>query len=318
MKLSKKYSIYLILIILILVLFGLPACLGIAYITIYFIGKVTSIKMWFGIALFIAIFMMLFTIYFFIFIYPLIVKRVNKFTKFLEKHSPSLCLCLLFLTIIVLVVINNKEYSEERLAELINLEWVIYGITIAFFTIWNTFYLSKKQNKYRNPDNLIGIERIDEIKNINTIIDENNGVVFPIVLLILNTIFLLFTTSGFYIVNSNSNITIRFTIITFFFCTNTMISIFLETILPMLKNKYRFEALVEDYSLNMEPQLIKQSITEEVVYQILRDEAKKDGGNASDEMINLIKKAILMARNKKDTVLTKKGENKESEKTKNK
>lgn len=298
MNMIKKYSIFSKVLIVVLIVFGLFFSLAFGIIVPYLIAKNNNIQNWLVILLFVIVTILTFSLYFILLIYPLIIKKKNKLSKFSEKHSLSVNLFILFAMITLVAITNQKEYNEQRISELLNVEWVIFGITIAFFTIWNALYLSKEKKKNKNPNHLVGIERVIEINSINSEILDNNSMLFSLVLLILNTILLVFTTSMFYINVTSENTVKVFSTISFYLCTNTMISIFAETIIPMFKNKLEYDSSIEEYKLDDEPKILAQAIAEEVMIQFAKKEFKDLNEEDKNARMEELSKKIIEMRNK--------------------
>ena len=300
MKKTKKYSIFSIVLIVVLIVLGLFFSLAFGTFVCYLLAKINNIQNWLVILLFTIVTMLTFSLYIILFIYLSIIKKKNKLSKFSEKHSLLVSLFISFAMFTVLAIINQKEYNEQRISELLNIEWVIYGITIAFFTIWNGLYLSKKKKKNKNPNDLVGIERISEINSINSEILDNNSMLYSLVLLIFNTILLVITTTMFYISVTSENTVKVFSTISFYFCTNTMISIFAETIIPMFKNKLEYDSSIKEYKLDDDPKIFAQAIIEEDAIQFTKNNFKTLNEEDKKVMMDELSKKIIEIRNKND------------------
>lgn len=170
----------------------------------------------------------------------------------------------LIIIITVLSINNSTILNVEKQNNLLSIEWTIFGITTAFFTIWNALYLSKHDRNTENPDKMVGIERLKAIQDINNKLSENNNLIFPIILLIINAFLLLWATSLTYVYPLNDSVLNKVSIISYYFCTNTMISIFFETITPMIKMKLEFEEKRENFNLNADNNLILKAIAEKI------------------------------------------------------
>ena len=300
MNKTKRHSIISKVLLVVLIIFGLIFSLAFGITVPYLIAINNNIQDWLVILLFTIVTILTFSLYFILIIYPLIIKKKNKFSKFCEKHWVSVFLFILFAVITLAVITNQKEYNEQRISELLNVEWVIFGITIAFFTIWNALYLSKKKKKNKNPNDLVGIERVNEINSINSEILDNNSMLYSLVLLIFSTILLVLTTTMFYISVISENTVKIFSTISFYFCTNTMFSIFAETIIPMFKNKLEYDSSIKEYKLDADPEILAQAIAEEVIIQFSKNDFKDL--NEEDKKVKMeeLSKKIIEIRNKND------------------
>lgn len=296
----KRYSIFSKVLMVVLIVIGLFFSLTFGTFVNYLITKNNNIQYWLVILVFTIVTILTFSLYFILLIYPLIIKKKNKLSKFCEKHSLSVSFFILFAMITMVAITNRKEYNEQRISELLNVEWVIFGITIAFFTIWNALYLSKKKKKNKNPNDLVGIERINEINSINSEILDNNSMLYSLVLLIFNTILLVLTTTMFYISVTSENTVKIFSTISFYFCTNTMISIFTETIIPMFKNKLEYDSSIKEYKLDDDHEIFVQAIAEEVIIKFAKNDFKDL--NEEDKKVKMeeLSKKIIEMRNKND------------------
>ena len=130
-------------------------------------------------------------------------------------------------------------WTLEKLEEIISLEWTIFGISITIFLVWNVLILqflkSKKPTK-ENSDSLVNL--MDYIRKKTAFHGEATLIFNTVYLLTINLLILiiatsltLFSTQGVTIFNQTV------VCITFYFCTNTICSLFLDILKPLNKEK---------------------------------------------------------------------------------
>ena len=293
---KRKTKRYLKLMVCFLCFFGLIANLSIGITTPYLIDKKIGLPNWLFIFLFILIFLSGFTLYVIFLIYPCVNRKENKLTRFINSHSGSFCFLFLLVMVVVMAIYNEKEYDKEKIANLINIEWVIFGISVGFFTIWHAIFSSKKTNVITNPNKLVGTDRISAINVIKGNIQDYNNIIFPIVLLVVNVLFLIISTSMFYILDTIDKVTVKCGIISFYLCTNTLLSVFLEVITPIIKAKIEYEEKYKNIKSDSDTNLLIQSIVEEAIIRFYDDSLKDLGDEEKSQVMNEIRNKMIELR----------------------
>ena len=301
MKYEKKLKIWLIIATLLHIIAGLICSVSVGISIVYLINKWFKLGDITFILWLIVISFVLFVLYFTFLIYPFIVKKDNKFTKKFNKHSISISFFVMMIMIIIVSINNIKEYDLERLSNLLNIEWIIFGITVAFFTIWNTFFITKYEKKEENPNEIIGLKRLELIIDINDKKMHFKIMIYSLIMIIINVILLLTFTSMFLVNEIDKNVVNVISLISFYFCTNTMITIFIECIFPMIEMKMEFDGRIEKYDLKNDLKndlnLIVTSAFEEVAYNLMEKNTTDLDENKATEVLDKFKEILIKNRN---------------------
>lgn len=122
---------------------------------------------------------------------------------------------------------------------------------------------------------------------------------YSLVMLIINIILLTTFTSMVLVSETNNSVVNVVSIISFYFCTNTMITIFIECILPMIEMKLDFDERIEKYDLDDDSNMVVTSALEEVVYNLIEKSINDDENIKKSEELQRIKENIIKYRNNK-------------------
>ena len=300
MKTITKLKTTLIILVIMQIVVGL-ICGAIVAISIpYFINKMIPISDGLFLFLVIFIFIIFIGVFFMFIIYPSITNKNNKFTKMLNRHSISISFFIIMLMIILVSIYNKKEFDIDRITNLLNIEWIIFGVTVAFFTVWNALFLSKYENIEENPNDEIGIKRLQLIGNINQKKIHFTSMLYSILMLIINVLLLISFTSLFLVNNSDNEIVNILSLISFYFSTNTMITIFVECIIPMIDMKIDFDIRIEKYDLNDGPKMILMSAIEEAAYEIKKNNLTNEDKDKVNDLLDKFKCELIKIRSESE------------------
>lgn len=182
-----------------------------------------------------------------------VVTLIVKLIRLIRKKSAkieiwfSLNHAKIWLGYVIVVIILFSIKSEiictlGDLKEFISLQWMIFGISITIFLVWNiliTDYLKKNIPFESKNDSLLG-----ELKYINIKSDfyVNATTRFiSVTVLVINLIVLLYATASVYLtMDSNDGVNLfnqNISKVSFYLCTNTLASLFFDILLPLAKEK---------------------------------------------------------------------------------
>ena len=210
-----------------------------------------------------------------LFIY--ISNKIENSSKFRKKIDFTHIFPFFFLFFIFSLAIKKDVYlSSEILIQFLNIQWVIFGISIAVFGIWITGLMGRKnellskidENKIRKED-----KKSLEIQSERKFFA---NVHFSVFFLICNLFLLILSTSLFYIVfHGEANlITQSFAVSSCYLCTNSLVSIFIDVLSPVLFFKKKVKEVYELDKKKFDKQRIEKE-AKKFLNEILSKERKK-------------------------------------------
>ena len=290
---TKKLNIVLIVMTIVQIIMDVLFSLFVTMTVFSFIQKQEAVPQPLSGLIAILTFLMYSAVYFVFAIYPGVVKKKNAFSKTMEKHSFSFLVINLFIVIAINSLNSNTFYDKDNLKDLVNIEWAIYGITIALFTIWEAIITSKNEES-EDPEKYIGLERLEHIRNIKLKKVLNSSAVFTAIIISINTIAIIAFTLLMYIINqSDNNLVVKVSIISFYLCINSLVITFVECLIPMFISKINFDSKHNDKKYEDDDLNRKVAFDEELSYRLKKlsleldnqDDAEKMLSNFADELI---------------------------------
>lgn len=249
---------------------------------------------------FFAVFAVILTVYIYAFVIVSIKNSKNKLLHFFDNHRLEIALVFLMIWFIFVSIINKSQYDEQRTQELINIEWIIFGITVTFYSIWHVFYLSKGRQSINNPNNMIGSDRINEILKIKGVLAENKIITMSNASMALNVTLLSLITTAFYI-SSVTVASIRvLSIISFYVDILTMILVFFETIEPVVNLKKEYEDRVKNFNLDISSEILSESVIEDITATIANSilDPLEENNSKKEKILDNFKKKLINSRKK--------------------
>lgn len=169
--------------------------------------------------------------------------KSNKLDKMLNKIIEYLPRGIIFYAIILICCVSIKKeliWSYEELKEVINIQWTIFGISITVFVFWHVFTSERWKNyilaEKAEGNNLFKNKKYYEQKENNNL--ELSSSLISVVFLTVNLILILIATGGVYLISQkNTTLLQTLLIISFYMCTNTILGLLLDIILPLFKQK---------------------------------------------------------------------------------
>ena len=161
----------------------------------------------------------------------------SRVASWLYMNLPNLLLIYFFSTFIFNSIKKEIIWSFEDFKNIISLQWSIFGITVSIFLFWQV--IIKEQLKKNQPTKADEYDFLREV----IYIDEKEDFYFDIensfssiIFIFLNLIMLLVSTAMVYFsVKQHELLTQNVLTISFYFCTNTLFTIFTDIITPLIK-----------------------------------------------------------------------------------
>ncbi len=168
--------------------------------------------------------------------------RMKKSTKFgnrLSLYYPKIILFYLILIIIFISIRSEIIWSYEGLKDTVCLEWTIFGISVTIFLVWDVLILKYLKDIQPKNTNITGLLRRREYIGKKGEFYQTVSVMFnTVTILLINLFVLLFSTAWAFL--SKEEVTLfgqNAVIISFYFCTNTIVSLLIDIIVPLIKEK---------------------------------------------------------------------------------
>lgn len=169
--------------------------------------------------------------------------KSNKFDKILDKAIelfPRVIVLYAILLIFFTSIKNELVWSYEELKEVINIQWTIFGISVTVFVFWHVFTSERWKNYIltgkEEGNSLFKKKKYYEQKENNNL--ELSSSLISVVFLTVNLIIILIATGGVYLISQNNTIFLQtWVIFSFYMCTNTILGLLLDIILPLFKQK---------------------------------------------------------------------------------
>ncbi len=166
-------------------------------------------------------------------------QKRTKFSNWLLMNYPKLILYYIISLICFAAIKSEIVWSFEELKEVLSLEWSIFGISIAIFLVWNIVILEYiKKKKPIIPSGKSPIKKMKYIKEKGEFYQDASILFNSVALLVVNLFVILMATSSVYLVGHGINLLNQnIVIISLFFCTNTLLSLFIGILRPLKEEK---------------------------------------------------------------------------------
>ena len=147
-----------------------------------------------------------------------------------------------FIVVIILFSIKSEiVYTLADLKEFISLQWMIFGINVTIFLVWNIIITDLKNNL---PSKNTNKGLLGELKYINIKYDfyvDATTRFMAITILVINLFILLYATASVYLIFDSSYgvnlINQNISKVSFYLCTNTLASLFFDILASFVKEK---------------------------------------------------------------------------------
>ncbi len=166
-------------------------------------------------------------------------KKSTKFGNRLSLYYPKIILFYIILIIIFISIRSEIIWSYEGLKDTVYLEWTIFGISVTIFLVWHVLILKYlKDIQPKNTNTTVLLRRREYISKKGEFYQTVSVMFNTVTMLLINLFVLLFSTAWAFI--SKEEVTLfgqNAVIISFYFCTNTMVSLLIDIIIPLIKEK---------------------------------------------------------------------------------
>lgn len=215
----------------------------------------------------------------------------NKFFEFVYSHFAHIMLVYIFLIILTYGIKPTIIFSYETLKDLISLQWTIFAASLTIYVIWDNIvikYLNEKRPK-RSEDNC-PIEFTKYIESKSSFYFQASNTFNTIFMLRANSISLIIATIVSYLVNEEVTLLNQaLVIISFGFCTNTLISL-LGDIIGISKEKQK--QILKDSKVTKEEKDKAKALNIEIS-SVIKELSVINASNISDEEKEILKKEIV-------------------------
>ena len=166
-------------------------------------------------------------------------KRTNKLFFWLGQQKAKIILATILLFLFSRSIRNEILWTAQEIADVLSIIWTTFGLSITIFLVWNVLivgYLKSKEPIDKKDSDLI--ERYHYLISKNSFAQDVKTLFNTVVLLVINLFLILIATSSIYLSKSpESLLTQNITICAFYFSTNTLISLFLDILKPLQKDR---------------------------------------------------------------------------------
>ena len=189
--------------------------------------------------------------------------KKTKLDNWLSLNCPKLLLYHIISSITFISIKSEIIWSFEEMKDTVSLEWTIFGLSVTIFLVWNVVilqYLKDKKPKKINDAGLLQKRRF--IKDKTDFYHRASVTFNTITLLTINLFVLIVTTAIVYIIKDtislwNQNIVI----FCFYFCTNTIIQLFLDIVQPLNEDK---KSILKDTKVSNDEIKIQNEIDDQI------------------------------------------------------
>ncbi len=163
----------------------------------------------------------------------------TSFSFWFHKNTAKIIIGYILFLIALTSIRNESIWTTEEVYDILSLQWMIFGLSLTIFLVWNVIiveFLKGRQPKEHDSDDLL-----KKYKTVLQKLDFSQEVeitYLTIILLTINLLLLLLSTSLIYIVaKPNSVLTQNILRCSFFLTTNSIIGLFLDIWKPLKKEK---------------------------------------------------------------------------------
>lgn len=163
----------------------------------------------------------------------------TSFSFWFHKNTAKIIIGYILFLIALISIRNESAWTTEAVYDILSLQWMIFGLSLTIFLVWNVIiveFLKRKQPKESDSDDLLQKYKI--VLEKHDFSQEVEVTYSTIILLTINLLLLLLSTSLIYIVaKPNSVLTQNILRCSFFLTTNSIIGLFLDIWKPLKKEK---------------------------------------------------------------------------------
>ena len=166
-------------------------------------------------------------------------KKPRKIFYWLDESYPKLVLGCILLILFSFSIRTEVLWTVIEISEVLSIMWTIFGLSITIFLVWNVIivgYLKSKQPDKKEEKDLCELYKY--LTEKQSLVQDTKLIFNTVTLLVINLFVLIFATASIYIIKEPESLfTQNITICAFYFCTNTLVSLFLDILKPLQKDK---------------------------------------------------------------------------------
>lgn len=163
----------------------------------------------------------------------------TSFSFWFHKNTAKIIIGYILFLIALISIRNESAWTTEAVYDILSLQWMIFGLSLTIFLVWNVIiveFLKRKQPKESDSDDLLQKYKI--VLEKHDFSQEVEVTYSTIILLTINLLLLLISTSLIYIsAKPNSILTQNVLRCSFFLTTNSIIGLFHDILKPLKKEK---------------------------------------------------------------------------------
>lgn len=163
----------------------------------------------------------------------------TSFSFWFHKNTAKIIIGYILFLIALISIRNESAWTTEAVYDILSLQWMIFGLSLTIFLVWNVIiveFLKRKQPKKSDSDDLLQKYKI--VLEKHDFSQEVEVTYSAIILLTINLLLLLISTSLIYIsAKPNSILTQNILRCSFFLTTNSIVGLFLDILKPLKKEK---------------------------------------------------------------------------------
>lgn len=177
--------------------------------------------------------------------------RENKLSFWIEKNYPKLLLGYILFVLTIASINSQTIWTVDMVYEVLTLQWTVFGLSLTIFLVWNVIIIEFLRNKQpKESDASTVLSKYTLAIRKRTYSQEIETTFNTVVLLTINLVLLLLSTSAIYIsVKPESVVTQNILLCSFFFTTNSIICLFIDILRPLKKDK---EEMLKDNNVTKE------------------------------------------------------------------
>ena len=266
--------------------------LAFAFINIFYNFELVSAKVQLYVPLILAVAFSIVALI--VVIYLLKSEKKTKIGHWISINSAKLTLAYIFLLLFFLSVKSEVFLTIEDIKELLSLEWVILGVSITAFLIWNVVtieYLQKR--KPQKPQSSLPTKTWLYLQEKENFYSDATSLLSNVYLLLLNLIVICVATVNVYVISRTATILSEsIVILGLYLSTNTIIGLIFDILKPFNEKK---KAILEETKTTNKDIELQNSINKDSEELLIAIEAINKLQSIDEEEKNKLKAELLGA-----------------------
>ncbi len=170
--------------------------------------------------------------------------------------------------------INGKELNYDQLKNVVDLQWVLFSISVAIYLFWHGYmlnYFARLTPKFDNQNLLKFKEYVESKMTISQALSMS---LLPAIFLLLNLFAILFSTFLIYVMEDDASDFVRSIVIfTLYLATNTLSCLFVDTVGNLFVEKKK---LSDACKVTDDEKQLYEKINRILVWEVLVDSLKEE------------------------------------------